>query len=183
MVLTLVLLILCTNVGKALASCYPGKTTCVTEDLLHMIMRAASTIKDSNSKTDLKRRPTFFASLKTYQTLSNIKDIVKFDDAKINVGGGYDSTTGIFTAPRNGIYIFSCTIMANGGGNVQFQLNKNDLLYTNGYAAKSDYGTQTVNSLVKLKTGDKVYIKHRTGTSQTVYGNHFSTFSGYLLSE
>ncbi|XP_076102678.1 complement C1q-like protein 3 [Mytilus galloprovincialis] len=180
---TLVLLLLFVNVGKALTSCNPGKTTCVTEDLLHMIMRAVPTFKDSNSKADLERRPTFFASLKTSQTLSSIRDIVKFDDAKINIGGGYDSTTGIFTAPRNGIYIFSCAIMANGGGEVQFQLNKNDQLYTGGYAAKSGYGAQTVNSLVELRTGDKVYIKHRTGLSQNVLGSHYSTFSGYLLSK
>ncbi|XP_052099181.1 complement C1q-like protein 3 isoform X2 [Mytilus californianus] len=175
---TLVLLLLCANLGKALASCNPGKTTCVTEDLLHMIMRAGPTLKD-----DLERRPTFFASLKTSQTLSNIRDIVKFDDAKINIGGGYDSTTGIFTAPRNGIYIFSCAIMANGGGEVHFQLNKNDQLYTAGYATKSNYGAQTVNSLVELRTGDKVYVKHRNGSSQNVLGSHFSTFSGYLLSK
>ncbi|CAC5359537.1 C1QL [Mytilus coruscus] len=175
---TLVLLLLCANLGKALASCNPGKTTCVTEDLLHMIMRAGPTLKD-----DLERRPTFFSSLKTSQTLSNIKDIVKFDDAKINIGGGYDSTTGIYTAPRNGIYIFSCTIMATGGGEVHFQLNKNDQLYTGGYAAKSNHGSQTVNSLIELRTGDKVYIKHRTSLSQIVHGSHYSTFSGYLLSK
>ncbi|CAC5374829.1 unnamed protein product [Mytilus coruscus] len=152
---TLVLLLLCANLGKALASCNP----------------------------DLERRPTFFASLKTSQTLSNVRDIVKFDEVKINIGRGYDSMTGIFTSPRNGIYIFSCTIMVNGGGGVQFQLNKNDQLYTNGYAANSNYGAQTVNSLVELRTGDKVYIKHSAGTSQNVYGHYFSTFSGYLLSK
>ncbi|XP_071166059.1 heavy metal-binding protein HIP-like [Mytilus edulis] len=180
---TLVLLLLCVNVGKALASCNSGKTTCVTEDLLHMIMRAAPAIKDSNSQTDLKRRPTFFASLKPSQTLASIKDIVKFNDVKINIGGGYDSSTGIFTAPRSGIYIISCTIMASGSSEVQFQLNKNDQLYTNGYATKSGYAAQTINSLVDLRKGDKMYIKHRTGASQPVYGEHFSTFSGYLLSE
>ncbi|CAC5394177.1 unnamed protein product [Mytilus coruscus] len=181
---TIVLLLLCAKVGKALATCNPGKTTCVTEDLLHMITRAVPTINDSNSKTDLERRPTFFASLKaSQQTLYDIKDIVKFDDAKINIGGGYDSTTGIFTAPRNGIYIFSCTIVAVGGGDVQFQLNKNDQFYTGGYATKTNYGGQTVYSIVEVMTGDKVYIKHRTGSLQKVSGNHHSTFSGYLLSK
>ncbi|VDI29729.1 Hypothetical predicted protein [Mytilus galloprovincialis] len=185
MVLTsLVLLLLCINVGKALASCNPGTTTCMTEDILHMIMRAVPTLKDSSSKTDLKRRPTFFASLKaSQQNLSDIKDIVKFDDAKINIGGGYDSSTGIFTAPRNGIYIFSCTIVSSGGSDVQFQINKNDQFYTGGYAARTNYGGQTVYSIIELKTGDQVYVKHRTGTVQKVSGNHHSTFSGYLLSK
>lgn len=73
--------------------------------------------------------------------------------------------------------------MASGSSEVQFQLNKNDQLYTNGYATKSSYAAQTINSLVDLRKGDKMYIKHRTGASQTVYGEHFSTFAGYLLSE
>jgi hypothetical protein len=34
-----------------------------------------------------------------------------------------------------------------------------------------------------LKRGDRVYIKHRNKATEHVYGNHFSTFSGYLLSE
>ncbi|XP_063431193.1 complement C1q-like protein 3 [Mytilus trossulus] len=148
-----------------------------------MIIRVVPTINDSYSKTDLKRRPTFFASLKPSQPLASIKDIVKFNDAKINIGGGYDSRTGIFTAPWSGIYIISSTIMALRGGDVHFQLNKNDQLYTGGYATKSYYGAQTINSLVDLRKGDKMYIKHRIGASQTVYGEHFSTFSGYLLSE
>ncbi|CAC5391756.1 unnamed protein product [Mytilus coruscus] len=175
---TLVLVLLCAYCGKAASSCNPGKTTCVTEDVLHMIMRATP-----NLKNDLERRPTFFASLKTSQTLANIIDIVKFDDTKINIGGEYDSSTGIYTVKQNGIYIFSCTIMANGSGAVHFQLNKNNHFYTGGYAAKSTYGAQTVTSLIELRTGDKVYIKARTGGTEKVYGSHFSTFSGYLLSK
>ncbi|CAG2217779.1 C1QL [Mytilus edulis] len=175
---TLVLVLLCAYCGKVATSCNPGKTTCVTEDLLHMIMRGTPNLKD-----DLERRPTFFASLKTSQTLSNIKDIVKFDDAKINVRGGYDSRTGIFTTKQNGIYIFSSTIMANGGGAVHFQLNKNNQFYTGGYAAKSTYGAHTVTSFIELRTGDKVYIKARSGGTDKVFGDHYSTFSGYLLSK
>ncbi|VDI29728.1 Hypothetical predicted protein [Mytilus galloprovincialis] len=156
MISTTLVLLLCVNVGKALASCYP----------------------------DLERRPTFFASLKTsQQTLATIKDIVKFDDAKINIGGGYDSSTGIFTAPRNGIYVFTGVIMSNGNNAVHFQLNKNDQFYTSGFAVNSNYGAQTVNSLAELKTGDKVYIKHRSSTSENVRGSHSSNCSGCLFSK
>ncbi|CAC5359536.1 C1QL [Mytilus coruscus] len=130
----------------------------------------------------LGRRPTFFASLSTSQTLSSINDIVKFEDVRVNIYSGYDSKTGIFTAPRSGVYLFYCTIMANGDSEVQFQLNKNYQYYTGGYAAKSNYGAQTVNSIMQLRTGDRVYIKHRTAKSQNVLGHGYSTFSGYLLS-
>lgn len=73
--------------------------------------------------------------------------------------------------------------MVNRGSDIHFQLNKNYQLYTGGFVAKSNYGAQTVNSLVELRTGDKVYVKHRTGTSESVRRSHYSTFSGYLLSK
>lgn len=72
--------------------------------------------------------------------------------------------------------------MANGDSEVQFQMNKNYQYYTGGYAAKSNFGAQTVNSIMQLRKGDRVYIKHRTAYSQKVLGHGYSTFSGYYLS-
>lgn len=73
---------------------------------------------------------------------------IKFEVAKINVGGGYDSNTGVFTCPSYGYYVFhwsitstnsthhcSSAIMKNGaevignevGGNqATFHMNRND---------------------------------------------------------
>ena len=109
--------------------------------------------------------------------------MLKFDDVKLNVGGGYDRNAGVFTAPRNGVYVISCLILANKSSSVHFQLSKNNSLYTGGYANSSSYGSNTLYSFLKLKRGDRVYIKHRNKATEHVYGNHFSTFSGYLLSE
>lgn len=132
---------------------------------------------------DIKERPVFFASLRQHTTLRGINDVLKFDDVKLNVGGGYDRNTGVFTAPRNGVYVISCLILANKSSSVHFQLSKNNSLYTGGYANSSSYGSNTLYSFLKLKRGDRVYIKHRNKATEHVYGNHFSTFSGYLLSE
>lgn len=74
--------------------------------------------------------------------------LIKFEEVKINVGGGYDQTTGVFTCPSEGYYVFhwsvtsanheqpcSSAILKNGieiiwneiGGNLgAFHLNKND---------------------------------------------------------
>ena len=74
--------------------------------------------------------------------------LIKFPEVKINVGGGYDQTTGVFTCPSEGYYIFhwsvtsanheqtcSSAVLKNGieiigneiGGNLgAFHLNKND---------------------------------------------------------
>lgn len=132
---------------------------------------------------DIKERPVFFASLTKDTTLTGVNDVVKFDDVKLNVGGGYDCNTGVFTAPRNGVYVISCLILALKTSQVHFQLNKNNDLYTGGYAPNTNYGSHTLNSFLNLKKGDRVYIKHRGTATENIHGHHFSTFSGCLMSE
>lgn len=135
----------------------------------------------SISLSDDSPIPVFFASLTKDTTLTYSTSILKFDDVRINVVNGYDSTTGVFTAPRNGIYQFNCLLRAKGSNDVHFQLNKNDELYTSGYVSKGHYNSQTISSVIKLMKMDRVYIKHRKGVNETVSGDNSSTFSGIHL--
>jgi hypothetical protein len=116
-------------------------------------------------------------------TLTDINSVVKFEDVKVNRGQGYDPSTGVFTAPRKGLYHVSCLIMGMTGNTVHYQLNKNDAAYTIGYLNKGLYISGTISSLVEMKKGDRVSIKHRTSGSEQIHGNHHSTFSGYFLQE
>jgi hypothetical protein len=115
-------------------------------------------------------------------TLTGINDVVKFDDVRINRGKGYNPSTGVFTAPRKGLYHIACLILGNNSG-VHYQLNKNDALYTKGYSAKGAYMSSTISILVEMQKGDRVFIKHRASGSEQIYGNRHSTFSGYFLQE
>ena len=109
--------------------------------------------------------------------------MVKFEDVKVNRGQGYNPSTGVFTAPRKGLYHFACLIVGNNGQVVHYQLNKNDALYTRGYLTKGVHTSSTISSLVEMKKGDRVFIKHRTSSSEQITGDHYSTFSGYFLQE
>jgi hypothetical protein len=109
--------------------------------------------------------------------------VVKFEDARVNRDQGYDPSTGVFTAPRKGLHHISCLILGNKGHDVHYQLNKNDAVYTSRYSTKGRYTTSTISSLVEMKKGDRVFIKHRASRSQQISGNHFSTFYGYCLQE
>ena len=109
--------------------------------------------------------------------------MVKFEDVRVNRGQGYNPSTGVFTAPRKGLYHISCLILGNNGHAVNYQLNKNDAHYTAGYVTKGVYTSSTISSLVEMKKGDRVFIKHSTSGSEQIHGQHFSTFSGYFLQE
>ena len=148
-------------------------------DMCQQIILCALLISDTRIK------PVFVAALKKHPfILKGIDDVVKFDDVKVNRGQGYDPSTGVFTAPRKGLYHFSCVIMAHGNQEVQYQLNKNDARYLLGYSNKSGSATSTISDVVEMKKGDRVFIKHRwTSNSQEISGLNHSTFSGYFMQE
>ena len=129
-------------------------------------------------------KPAFAASLKKHTfILKGIDDVVKFEDVKVNRGQGYNPSTGVFTAPRKGLYHFSCVIMAHSSHQVHYQLNKNNAAYIRGYSNKSGYATSTISDVIEMKKGDRVFIKHRGSNSEEITGNHHSTFSGYFMQE
>jgi hypothetical protein len=121
--------------------------------------------------------------LKSPYTLTGIHGVVKFEDVKVNRGQGYNASTGVFTAPRKGLYHVSCLILGYSGHVVHYQLNKNDALYTAGYSTKGVHESSTISSLVEMKKGDRVFIKHTTSGSEQINGAHYSTFSGYFLQQ
>ena len=109
--------------------------------------------------------------------------MVKFEDARVNRGQGYDPSTGVFTAPRKGLYHISCLILGMNGPVFPYQLKKNDAVYTYGYSTKGSYISSSISSLVEMKKGDRVFIKHGNSGSVQIHGEHYSTFSGYFLQE
>jgi hypothetical protein len=121
--------------------------------------------------------------VKNPYTLTGINDVVTFEDVRVNRGEGYNPATGVFTAPRTGLYHVSCLILGAHGHVVHYQLNKNDVVYTYGYSTKGAHTSSTIISLVEMKKGDRVFIKHRISGSEQIEGSHHSTFSGYFLQE
>ena len=134
--------------------------------------------------SDTSIKPAFAAALKIHPfILKGIDDVVTFDDVRVNRGQGYNSLTGVFTAPRKGLYHFSCVITAHSSHHVHYQLNKNDAVYINGYSNKSGHATSTISDVVEMKKGDRVFIKHGNSNYEEITGSHHSTFSGYFLQE
>ena len=105
-------------------------------------------------------------------------------------------TTGIFTAPRPGIYFFSFTGLAHfpaSSSKVYLGVS----LYLNGDRigrgsvdesnnVADHYSPLTLQSTLNLKSGDQVWVAidaMSSGASLSDSSNHYTHFTGFMLDE
>ena len=110
-----------------------------------------------------------------------------YDEVETNKGSGYDATTGIFTAPVEGTYVFIWQVVTQNSGIGYCDLD----LYKNGsrhlIMSRADSrgrvgGTSDAASnsaVLTLNTGDTVGI--RAGSCDYVYGRPYTSFSGFKI--
>ncbi|KAL4235193.1 hypothetical protein ACF0H5_006831 [Mactra antiquata] len=115
---------------------------------------------------------------------------IVYNQVLYNRAGGYDSTTGIFTAPTTGIYLFSWSVMARKlGGEHAYDIwlklvvngdHKLAAVAESRNDADDNQGSSTV--ILEVNQGDKVWLVHYGGTD--IFGNdneRTSSFVGVLL--
>lgn len=113
-------------------------------------------------------------------------EAILFDKTYTNVGGGYDMTTGTFTAPKNGIYAFHIHAYdSNTDQAMWLELKKNqDLLVSiSGYNSHSSAGNSVI---VFLSQGEHISVRARPNQEFSLFGKAdqvYATFTGYLIGE
>ena len=118
---------------------------------------------------------------KTLQNLRNQETVI-FDKVWLNEGKAYNERTGKFTATVEGVYAFSWTTLSYPGkyfvteivhnGNA-VAYNQSDGRGQNGYPSSSN------QVFLKMKKGDKVWIRAYSTSGQYAYGGNWCSFSGY----
>ncbi|XP_036410800.1 complement C1q-like protein 4 [Megalops cyprinoides] len=111
-------------------------------------------------------------------------EILKFTDVVTNLGQAYEPSSGKFTCPTTGVYFFSFHIVKTGR-RLWADLMVNKEVVASATALDVMHTDTAANSAVlKLKTGDQVYVK-LDGSDKTLQdtNNRYSTFSGYLVNE
>ncbi|XP_062581915.1 complement C1q tumor necrosis factor-related protein 6-like [Saccostrea cucullata] len=106
---------------------------------------------------------------------------LKYDKLITNEGNGYNPWSGHFTAPRKGLYLFSCTIMAMEYKYIHIEIMQNGIHISTLYSTSAEQSSQTV--VLVLNKGDTVW------TRQAWSGRHlhdhvgYNIFTGVLISE
>uniref|UniRef100_A0A8W8NM37 C1q domain-containing protein n=1 Tax=Magallana gigas TaxID=29159 RepID=A0A8W8NM37_MAGGI len=110
------------------------------------------------------------------------KGRVVFDTVNLNQGSGYDASTGVFTVPSGGIYVFEWTVLAWQGLYAYTALAVNDKFksWNHCYSGKSNYYRSCSKmSVLKLHKGNKVGIAVFSGSADIHY--QYTSFSGFKL--
>jgi len=112
------------------------------------------------------------------------QDVLKFDTISLNMGGSFDASNGVFTAPKSGVYRFIFKGMVRVIKDQQLagfhiELNQNGNVIGNSLISSEDQVTM-IETTVNLDKGDKIFLTVAVGDG-VLMSSKFTTFSGSLL--
>ncbi|XP_062576496.1 uncharacterized protein LOC134238353 [Saccostrea cucullata] len=123
--------------------------------------------KVDSKNTSVNRAVAFEASLT--KSRNSFTGRVIFGKVALNAGHGYDGSTGIFTAPKTGLYVFEWTTVV-WPGKVSYTLlnaggQKRGKNYCNDTGSSNDSESCSRMSVVKLNSGEKAWIETYSTTA------------------
>nr|XP_022307699.1 complement C1q-like protein 2 [Crassostrea virginica] len=134
------------------------------------------------SLSAVKDTPVAFTAGITSSSDSWSGDILVFPHVITNKGQGYDNSTGKFTAPRDGTYIFTLTAVSYNDNVINL-----DIVHDGVRKVRTDstgfsrYQTGTNLVVLELDRGDAVWVKRYNGQGYWTHSVPLTTFSGFLL--
>ncbi|XP_008296700.1 C1q-related factor-like [Stegastes partitus] len=114
--------------------------------------------------------------------------VIIYEHVFLNLGGGYNVNTGIYTAPRSGFYSFAVTVYSkvsdvNQTIAVCASLQKNGMVVS-GSTEKNNEDQEDSTTIVVgigLNAGDEVAVILPAGCFICDNKSHYNTFTGFLL--
>ena len=133
---------------------------------------------------DVKSSPVYF-HVQRNSTYTLNGTTIPFQIERLNVGGGMNITSGIFTAPKSGIYFFSFTGLKSNSNTTNLDV---ELFHNSNYITRATTQnvaglfTVTLSSTLSLNSGDQISLQLVQGQLYDSYAHH-TNFNGMLLQE
>ncbi|XP_076458143.1 complement C1q-like protein 4 [Babylonia areolata] len=112
--------------------------------------------------------------------------VVVYNKVFNNAGNGYSNTTGKFTCPQSGVYVFQVHALAQRDADMWLELYHNFNYVMSLWGHTDNESAAAGNAVVlTLNKGDEVYVTGVDGYTSELYGTPteiYVTFSGYLIS-
>jgi len=130
-----------------------------------------------------KRTPLVYFTTKDVKNLSPSNgDVIVYTTIMTSSDvSGYDVRTGKFTAPVNGLYMFSVNSCHNTNWATVAIVKNNEVLIASTQHDTNNQSCHTVQTIATLVPGDKVWVKCNSTCRLYAQSNMWNTFSGALL--
>ena len=129
-----------------------------------------------------KDTPVAFTAGMTSSSTSWSGDILVFPHVITNKGQGYSSSSGKFTAPRDGTYVFTVTVVSYESNLLSLSIVQDGVIKVLTWStgnARDQTGTNLV--VLELDRGDAVWVKCVSGRGYHTNSVPYTTFSGFIL--
>ena len=156
-------------------------TNIQSDTIKHSGGTTAMTI-DSTGRVLTPARPAFNAHRETGSNISSGTFV--FNSITVNIGGGFNTSTGKFTAPVGGTYFFStnCLTSSNASANdLQIRVDDTNIAQSRADVGSAAHNTVSVSVIATLTANQVVEVFVAGGGGFYSGTGKFATFCGYLI--
>lgn len=152
-----------------------------------LLANLLKSLKGSNNAYPLyliggKAAPVGFTVGVTSSSSSWSGSTLVFPHVVYNGGNGYNPSTGIFTSPTDGTYVFFVKVNVYGSNYLYLDIVLNEVSKVRSMSHNTaQYMTGTNLAVLRLNKGDRVWIRRHRGKGYYSNSVPITTFSGFLL--